>query len=50
MKGLEHNWIGLSTVYFKTTKNVFQKILVELPKKICHKKKCQSLLHSIGGG
>ena len=30
-------------------KNIFQKIPVEIPKPFIHKKKCQLLLHPIGG-
>ena len=49
-QGLEHNSLERSNMYFETTKNMFKKIPVELPKPLSHKEKRQSLLHYIGGG
>ena len=37
-------------MYFGTTKQLFQKIPVEIPKPPSPKEKHQSLLHAIGGG
>ena len=50
LQALEHNFLDRCNMYFVAMKNMFQEILVELPKPPTPKEKHQSLLHAIGGG